>query len=726
MPLYRYWPRATGLAGSKLTTSTALASLMAKTGYATRALHEQSGTYTTQEQVTPPSRFITAFLSQSEPVSCTDTGSFYQILSPPDPTRAGSLVVIQRNGSGDTVASSSTTTAITAANKRQVNPAMLILANALEYITPGVDYALVELGEAGTGRTELVNDSNPGRHWRFTADMIADCVTEFGRLPDRMGEFWYANDQGMEPYWLRALAPFYYGQLENGTAFALHNKSPDLANDSKYKDVVFDHCLWDFEEANPANEGRGLFPRTTKFDLAPHCPWGKDISFQLGLDNFARDSRFQELGGVYGPPASMWYTQDMAHPGKDHWAGQGEAALMFFLPPMLRSAGVEVVPPKMGNLYVAPGGAYAEVSLTEGNGGYLSTKAAIHGLVPDQDWLDNAPQFQDVMGFGILRAGDAPSQAYYICRPGIGTGIDNKYRGTVTLVGGKIRFTPVIPFQTGDIIFPQRSAIDSSNVTAYYRSDYARYSFWKKSMDRMWYPIEHVPELYDPNATWGLAGWEINLWQKGWKVGEVQPANYFTLTGAGPVFRDTANVPANTTKVRHKIVMRIPYEAAFANPSRCLFGITANGFDMDYDERNDSLSLLKIEDSTGESDLSPSPKPRLGQLQRGMWHTLEFYADLAEVLSGVAGVFAYRFNGGAWKKVSLSSPGNGAFASSRLLHMYGAPNSTGRRMGAGVQIAEHTVWLTTGGVETERMKIAGNAATVNASPYKDPTSGNAV
>ncbi|OWJ78432.1 hypothetical protein [Haematobacter genomosp. 1] len=726
MPTYRYWPIAAGLGASKLTASTALASLMASTGYAVRALHEQSGEYTTQEQVTPPSRVITAYLSQSEPVSCTETGRFYQILTPPDPTRAGSLVVIQRNGANETVASSSTTTAITAMNKQQVNPSMLILANALEYITPGVDYAFVELGEAGTGRTELVNDSKAGRQWHFTADMVADCVAEFGRLPDRIGEFWYANDQSAEPYWLRAFSPLYYGQLENGAAFALHNKNPDLAGDSKLKDVIFDHCLWDFEESNPAEVGRGLFSRTMPFDLAPHCPWGKDINFQLGIDKFAHDSRFQALGGVYGPPASQWYTQDMAHPGKDHWAGIGEAALMFFLPTMLRSAGVDVVPPKMGDLYVAPGGAYAEVALTEGNGGYLSTKAAIHGMTPDQDWLDNAPEFQEVMGFGILRAGDPGNLAYYICRPGVGTGIDEKYRGTVTLVGGKIRFTPTIPFQTGDIIFPQRSPPAAQTTVGYYRQDYTRYSFWDKSMIRMWYPIEHVPEWYDPEATWGLAGWEINLWQEGWKVGEIEPAAHFTLTGAGPVFRDTADVPASTTKVRHKIVIRVPYEAAFANSSRCLFGIVANGFDIDYHEPTDSMSILKIEDTTGSADLSPSPKPSLGRLHRNIWNTLEFYVDLAEVYSGATGVFACRFNGGLWQKFSLSSPGNGAFATGRRLHMYGVPNSTGRRMGAGVQIAEHTVWLTTGGVETERMRVAGSAATVNASVYKDPSSGNAV
>ncbi|WP_035747550.1 hypothetical protein, partial [Haematobacter missouriensis] len=47
MALYRYWPIAAGLSASKLTTSTALASLMASTGYAVRTLSVTSGEYTT-------------------------------------------------------------------------------------------------------------------------------------------------------------------------------------------------------------------------------------------------------------------------------------------------------------------------------------------------------------------------------------------------------------------------------------------------------------------------------------------------------------------------------------------------------------------------------------------------------------------------------------------------------------------------------------------------------
>ncbi|OWJ82701.1 hypothetical protein [Haematobacter massiliensis] len=47
MPLYRYWPRAAGLAGSKLTTSTALAALVARTGYAVRTLSISAGQHTT-------------------------------------------------------------------------------------------------------------------------------------------------------------------------------------------------------------------------------------------------------------------------------------------------------------------------------------------------------------------------------------------------------------------------------------------------------------------------------------------------------------------------------------------------------------------------------------------------------------------------------------------------------------------------------------------------------
>ena len=53
MPTYRYWLRDAGISSSKLTTSTALASLMSGRGYSVRMLHPLSGEYTTQGSITP-------------------------------------------------------------------------------------------------------------------------------------------------------------------------------------------------------------------------------------------------------------------------------------------------------------------------------------------------------------------------------------------------------------------------------------------------------------------------------------------------------------------------------------------------------------------------------------------------------------------------------------------------------------------------------------------------
>ena len=728
MPLYRYWPRAAGLAGSKLTTSTALAALMAKTGYATRALHEQSGTYTTQEQVTPRTKVIVGHLAQSEPVRCTERGPFYQELVPPDLIRDGSLTLVQRNGSGESVEPSSQTLAITTAMKRRVNSAMPLLANALEYITPGVDYVLVEMGEAGTGRTELVNDSKPGRQWRFTADMIADCVRDFKRLPDRIAEFWYANDRSMENRWLKVFAPLYYGQLENGTAFDLHNVNPDLATDTTpgLPSVVFDHCFWDFEEADPTQVGRGLFSRNIPLDISPHAPWSSDIISYLGVERFTRDERFVELGGVFGPPASMWQTDDGNHPGTKHWAGQGEAAYGFFLWPMLRAAGLQINAPVLGNLTVAPGGAYAEVSLAQGNGGVLSTKALVHGIQPDQRWIDAAPEYQEVMGFAILRAGDPPSQGYFICRPGVNSEIDAKYLGTVTIVGGKIRFTMQVPLRKGDFIYPLRTAeLKYKTPGRYYRSDYGRYYFdTPQSMIRMFYPIEHVPAWFDSSQPWGVSGLEINQWQAGFLVQEDIPAAYFKTAGNGPYFRRTGNLPAGTTKIRHRIVWRVPNSASYVTSnsnSRWIFSQDTNGFDVGYISNTDKIELESIKDGSGTSVRGITT---LGQVHRDVWTTMEFYADFNE---GATGAFGCRFNGETgnlpWTKYPFSQRGNGAFTTNRPIRLHGVSS---RPMNGGIEIASHRVWITAGGVESLWMEVEGDAATVNASTYKDPASGNAV
>ena len=47
-------------------------------------------------------------------------------------------------------------------------------------------------------------------------------------------------------------------------------------------------------------------------------------------------------------------------------------------------------------------------------------------------------------------------------------------------------------------------------------------------------------------------------------------------------------------------------------------------------------------------------------------------------------------------------------------------------MNGGIEIASHRVWITAGGVESLWMEVEGDAAAVNASPYRDPASGNAV
>lgn len=715
MPLYRYWPRAAGPGASKLTTSTALASLMAQTGYAVRALHEQAGEYRTRPEEVVNDYRVVAFMSQSEPVHCTERGPNYRRIAPPPVDVDGNLTLIQRNRAGLTADTSSTVTAITDLNKNEVNPSMTILANALAYIAPGVKFGLVEMGEAGTGRTEMMNDATTSRIWERSFGMLTgpgECVDVFGKMPDRMAEFWWAQEWSYQNNWLKTFAPLYYRQRENGDAFPLQTLNPDGTGVAGSKTV--DHCIYDFNSPSITDKGQGEITRDTPLDVLWHDTWwGERARHQLGVKNFIADSRFQSLGGSFGPPASFWTSHDTKHPKGDEWEGIGEAALLFFLPPLLRAAGFTINTPKLGNFTVAPGGAYAELSLVGGNGGVLSTKRLVHGLAPPPEVSTHA-RWQEVFGFRILRAGDPFNKMYFICRPGIDPAIDQKYIGTVGLVGGKIRITMAQPLQPGDMIFPQRPG-DLP------RPEYDTVPF-QYLRERLDYPIEHIPGWYDPDAAWGFSGFELDTWIGPWKVADQAPAAYFTTVGNGPVFRDSSNVPANTTKIRHKVVMRIPDSADFSGKTSQLFDQEAQGFDVRVSFGDDTLFLQSIRDSA-QASCMPTSGSTMGIIPRNVWNTMEFYVDFNE---GSTGTFACRVNGTAWTKNPLSQKGTGAFQSNRPIRLHGVPTTLIYTLGAGVQIAEHEVWLTTGGVETSRMRVAGNAATVNASPYKDPASGNAV
>lgn len=683
---------------------------------------------------TDPSEYrVVAFISQSEPVFTTERSGNYRELTPDDPTIDGNLTLIQRNGSGTEAGGSSlpaeitsTVTEITAANKLTVNPAMVVLANALARIAPDVKFGLVEMGESGTSRFELQCDADSRRDWARSFDMLENdglksCMAVFGKLPDRFAEYWWAKDAGYQVKWRESVSPVYFGQRANGETFTLGSLNADATAGTLAATNTVDHCIYDFSSSSASDKGRGVLPRTVPLDIVRHGPWSGDTPAENeGVEAFVADARFQALGGAFGPAASRWRS-DGSHPILDDWSGVGEAALMFFMAPMLRAAGIPVSEPKIGNLTVDDAGEWARFSVTNGNGGALSTKRIVHGMTPPSGVLD-IPEWQEVCGFSIVRSGDSVSDRYWFVRPDApgADAYDEKYHATVVIDGGEILITPVVPFAGGDLIYYYLPPNNGS--TNYYRADYPQFTAANDLLVFLDYPIEHDPAWYDPDATWGFAGWEVKPFDGPWVVNETAPEVFFTLAGNGPVFEDPSNVPANTTKIRHKWRFKIPTSSGAPLNDKQWFDQAANGFDMRYTANNDNIRLYKIEDSSSPAlDCSPSVKS-MGTMPRDVWREMEVYADFEE---GDTGTFAFRVDGGPWTKRPFSQKGTGRFQANRKVRLYGVPTTLTYTLQAGIQIAYHEIWYTTSGVESMRVRIEGDAETVNAHEWRDPASGDA-
>ncbi len=386
------------------------------------------------------STMVVAFMSQSEGAYISESSAFYRALTPPA-LNAENLTIYQRNGAGTGADTSTTKTALTSGNRLTVNPSMVVLSNALDYIFPGDQFVFVELSETGTGRTGWVDDANSDRIWARSADMVAEAVADYGYI-SRVCEFWWANDATAMPNWLANMAAIYYGENPDGTAFTLGNTRSTATIDTS---AIVDHCLWDFESSGPTDIGRGLFKRTTPLDIVRKGSWGEtnDARF-AGVQAFVDDSRFVALGGKYGPPGFSWYSD--GHPVVTEPFGQYEAMFDFVFPSFLRAKGIDVTEARFTGITSQSDGSYCEIEITPQNGGVLSTKRRVHGVA---DPVSPTGYWQEIFGFEIRRAGDAADQRFLVMRPGT-SGIDAKYQGTVTLVGGKARITMVNPIADGD------------------------------------------------------------------------------------------------------------------------------------------------------------------------------------------------------------------------------------------------------------------------------------
>ena len=679
---------------------------------------------------------IVLSIAQSEPAYTTETGSHYNRRTPPD-LKAENFTMYHSQKSED-LAGPVIKTVLTQGNRGKVNHSIVALANALAYAVPGKQFVLSEAHESGTSRVSLANKGDLGnkdRRWEKTQQMVDAVLADYPQGFTRMTEFWWAADSSRMPDWLESFAPFYFGQLENGSAFKLGDRHAPVG-------ATVDHCIYDFETSDPATKGRGLLPRTVPLDVRRKGVWGSSDTAArwAGVQKFMDDARFKALGGYYGPHGSAWIDNGGGHPNLDMPQGQFEAAYDFFMPTMLRAAGIPIGESYFRNAVFAADGTSATIEFVPANGGVLSTKKMVQGFSTTDQHLS-----QEIFGFELTPA--AGGGMYRFARPGTSQ-VPQKYHANVTkLDDTHVRIVPVVPFVKGDVItfehgFGYRS--DLSNVQASVHNT--------DSMYKMSLPIEHVAAFTDPDADYPFSGFPTRTYSSKWVMGSaasnptptvppvttppvtppttlppvtppivppvtaptappVSEASFFTMKENGPYFVDPNNVPRNTTRIRHRFRVRIPTSVAESNKSQFVVTQESNGFDIRLLCRTGSTSIYihKIEDQGG-TDVTPSVQG-IWSGSRDEWVDIEVYADQNTQKVGI------KVNDGPVEVRAMTGATGSEFQSGRELCYFGQ-TSGASLLSAGVDVAFIETYLTVGGVERLHKRIAGSPATVNADPWR--------
>jgi hypothetical protein len=252
-------------------------------------------------------------------------------------------------------------------NARQINVALAQAAQWLNFVAPGKKFAFVDAAESGTQRKALYDDSNPGRDWADTADIVTHAQTAHAPA-DLLLEWWYT---GVEPdlrNMRNAYMPFYIKQNADGSPFTLG---------TMHGDARVDHCLWDIT-APLFDKGEGLFARGhTRYTYIRNHHKDGSLESSAGIAAFHADPRIQ----VFAAPQGVWgghYANDSAHALLNDPDGQIQLQWPMAIS-IARLAGVTIHEPEYVGHEVAPDGSYCDILVSLPNGGTLSTTRIVEG-----------------------------------------------------------------------------------------------------------------------------------------------------------------------------------------------------------------------------------------------------------------------------------------------------------------------------------------------------------
>lgn len=635
-------------------------------------------------------------IAQSEAAYTTNGGAFYRQIAAPVVTAPGQFILIQRDGAKDTVGPI-VRTVLTNENRDTINPAQVVLANALHYILPDWTFIHGEAHEPGTGRVSLADstdDASGERTIANTTEVLDALRLDHPSGPTRFSSFHYADDNSTMVNWTGTHAPYYFRQNADGTPFTLGTVNPVSGRQ-------VDLAIYDFNTPQPSDLGEGILARTVPYDIMRKGPWTNDsVAKWDGFQAFIDDSRYVALGGSYGPVGSMWLS-DGAHPIRDDPDGIFEAAFDFQMASFLRAAGLTIEESEFTTAVYAANGEHVDVTYAPAIGGVGRTKRSVKGQAVIQGDLA-----QELFGFEITRATDGKS--FGVGRVGSNV-IEARFTGTVVwLDDTTARITPTVPFVDGD-------AISYMHGRSFWHDDYAEFpSGWDWQADPAKYivsaAIEHVPAYTDLDAPYPFSGFPVRTYSPVWTFGGASTGDgetgggggggsaptgtaNLTMTAAGPYFKEVANVPPNTTIIRHLVRMRVPGSLPSLSGSTLLFSQSSQGLDIDLTTSNGQAMIFFSKIETGNGNRVTPDDNNIWVGTRDTWVDLDIAVDQA------AGEVRIITNGGPpVTRPFNENPTTGVFQSTRNLSWLANTNGNDL-LQAGVEIDYIETYLTTDGVE---------------------------
>ncbi len=191
-------------------------------------------------------------------------------------------------------------------------------------------------------------------------------------------------------------------------------------------------------------------------------------------------------------------------------------------------------------------------------------------------------------------------------------------------------------------------------------------------------------------------------------------ADFWTQGATGPYFVDPVNVPNPTSRIRHRWRCRVPTTIGLPTGNRAFAAQESNGFDVQGNFATAGIfrvTVTKLEGPSGET-LARTGSIALEDLPRDTWITLEVDCNM------IAGTIRGYRDGVLTGTETFTPPADPRFQGGREISFM-AWSAGQNLLPAGLEFEFIESWFTDGtGAESLRKRITGNAATVNADPWK--------